>query len=197
MRNAHLALVLFVAAAMTTFACSQSAIGDDAAALVGPSSVTAPASNGVQFSTAVPTPSSAIVQFGRPDTGSPFPPGDEHDQSAHAKDNLTPRTVVIDAGGTVTFQVPPNVHQVAIYGPGKEVADVDVTDTTAPPAGCPPVPLIDDDELRIAAEARPCFMPWSYTQQFDTPGRYLVICTFPPHFGVGMYGWVIVRERGR
>jgi plastocyanin len=33
----------------------------------------------------------------------------------------------------------------------------------------------------------------SYT--FTEPGRYLVICTFFPHFNVGMYGWVVVRAR--
>jgi plastocyanin len=33
------------------------------------------------------------------------------------------------------------------------------------------------------------------TWTFTTPGRYLVICTFLPHFETGMYGWVTVRDR--
>ena len=29
---------------------------------------------------------------------------------------------------------------------------------------------------------------------FDTPGRYLVLCNFAPHFAeFGMYGWVDVK----
>ena len=29
---------------------------------------------------------------------------------------------------------------------------------------------------------------------FKTPGKYLVICTFLPHFNAAMYGWVTVRD---
>jgi plastocyanin len=118
-----------------------------------------------------------------------------HDQSAHAKDDLTPRTVIIEAGGSVTFEVPPNVHQLAIYNPGKEAEDVNIGMQIAAPAPCPPVPLIDDPVLRKTVQTRPCFQPWTHTETFSAPGKYLVICTFVPHFQVGMYGWVIVRER--
>jgi hypothetical protein len=47
--------------------------------------------------------STATMQFGQPNVGSDYPPVPPHDQSAHAKDNLVPRTVVIDKGGKVTF----------------------------------------------------------------------------------------------
>ena len=31
---------------------------------------------------------------------------------------------------------------------------------------------------------------------FSAPGKYLVICTFLPHFvEFEMYGWVVVRDR--
>src|SRR5512134_3995883 len=66
------------------------------------------------------SPLSATIQFGLPDVGTDYPPSAEHDQSAHAKDNLVPRSVVIAVGGTVTFDVPAGAHQVAIYAPGTE-----------------------------------------------------------------------------
>jgi plastocyanin len=141
------------------------------------------------------TPLSAVVRFGRPDTGSSFPPPEEHDQSAHARDNLTPRNVVIDVDGSVTFEVPADVHQLAIYLPGKNPENVNLGATIAAPAPCPPVPLINDPVMRLTQQTRPCFQPWTYTQTFTDPGKYLVICTFIPHFEVGMYGWVTVRDR--
>src|SRR6185503_1246145 len=67
----------------------------------------------------------AGVDFGNPDVGSPNqvgpPPIVIHDASINAQFNLVPRTVVIAAGGTVTFTVggptdrrPPVPHQVAV-----------------------------------------------------------------------------------
>ena len=139
---------------------------------------------------------SATIEFGRGDVGSPFPPvpPPPHDQSGHAVDSLFPREVVIDQGGTVTFPMSGGVHQVAIYEDGTSPKDID-TDITK--TGCFNVPLIDDSDGRIAVLSdQPCAggNP-SPSYQFDTPGRYLVICTFLPHFEVGMYGWVTVRKR--
>jgi plastocyanin len=147
------------------------------------------------------TRSTATVQFGQPNVGSPFPPTSGHDQSAHAVDNMVPRTVVIDKGGTVTFNTF-GVHQVAIYAPGTEPGDIDTTDLVLTPAGCPkpgPPPgaplLIDDETNRIANYPQACVPgPRTVTHTFDEPGRYLVICSFLPHFQVQMYGWVIVRD---
>jgi len=139
----------------------------------------------------------ATVRFGQTNVGSPFPPTSGHDQSAHAADNLVPRTVVIDRGGTVTFQVPASVHQIAIYEPGKGVKDVD-TAALSPigQAGCPPGNLLINDAIqRAALFLNPCFSPWQVEYQFNDPGRYLVICAFVFHFEVGMYGWVEVRDR--
>jgi plastocyanin len=140
------------------------------------------------------SPSAAIIQFGQSDVGSPFPPGSEHDQSAHAKDNLVPRSVVIEQGGTVTFQVPAGAHQIAIYAPGTEPDDIDTTNLLAL---CPgPAPrLINDPANRLALITHACGSSWQAQYTFDTPGRYLVICAFLPHFEVGMFGWVEVRGR--
>ena len=78
----------------------------------GPSS--AAAGGGSEAKGGNSSPLAASVQFGQPNVGSPFPPGEAHDHSFNAKDNLVPRTVVIDVGGTVTYQTF-GVHQVAIY----------------------------------------------------------------------------------
>jgi plastocyanin len=139
----------------------------------------------------------ATVQFGQANVGSGFPPTSGHDQSAHAVDNMVPRTVVIDKGGTVTFNTF-GVHEVAIYAPGTNPEDIDTSDLVLTPAGCPKpngaALLIDDDTNRVALYAQPCGPgARQVTHTFDEPGRYLVICAFLPHFQVGMYGWVIVR----
>ena len=141
------------------------------------------------------------MQFGKADVGTNFPPDSGHDQSGHAKDDLVPRTVVISTGGTVTFSVPPGVHQIAIYGPGTAPEDIDTSlrTTLSASAGCagPPVvnaPLVINDATdRVAAIPVPCFAPAQKSYTFTSPGKYLVICSFLPHFEAGMYGWVDVR----
>jgi plastocyanin len=141
---------------------------------------------------------SATVQFGNPDVGSGYPPGPSpHDQSGHAVDSLVPVNVVIDAGGTVTFNTG-GVHEIAIYEPGKGPEDVDTSALVAMPAGCQAPPLrINDPVGRIAINGlNPVGCgPRVYTHTFDQPGKYLVICEFLPHFQVKMYGWVTVRDR--
>ena len=191
MRVALQGWLLLLPVAVGAYACSEWQSNSPAS----PSATTALSDSASATAAKAATPLSAVVSFGRPDTGSPFPPAEAHDQSGHAKDNLTPRNVVIDVNGSVTFEVPANVHQLAIYLPGKEPEDVNVGLTTAAPAPCPPIPLINDPVMRLTQQTRPCFQPWTYTQTFTTPGKYLVICTFIPHFEVGMYGWVTVRNR--
>ena len=107
---------------------------------------------------------------------------------------------MIDKGGTVTFQIAVPVHQVAIYDDGVEAKDIDVAIATIKGANCPPAPYVDDPNNRLAVLGEPVCkaggggtLTPSYT--FNTPGRYLVICTLLPHFAAGMYGWVEVRDR--
>jgi plastocyanin len=153
------------------------------------------------------SPLEAVMQFGQVDVGSQAPPGSGHDQSAHAQDNIVPRTVVIKVNGTVTFNLPANIHQINIYKPGTQPEDVDVSITNrrtlassgcgAPlPAGLVNAPLVigDDGANFEAAIPVPCLAPTQRTYQFTQPGRYLVICAFLPHFEVGMYAWVEVKE---
>jgi plastocyanin len=142
-------------------------------------------------------PLSAVVEFGQPDSGSPFAPTLQHDASSHAKDRPVPRTVVITQGGTVTFLIQARTHGLAIYEPGIEPGDINVGITQPAPPGCPPTPLLDDATGRIAVFDQPCAVGQttdvvSYT--FTDPGRHLFICTFSPHFvDFDMYGWVIVK----
>lgn len=135
----------------------------------------------------------ATIQFGQTDVGSPFLPSADHDQSSHAKDNLVPRTVVIDRGGTVTFDVPAGVHQIAIYAPGKRPEDINTASLVALCPGQTPR-LINDTNGRVALITHACGSAWQAQYTFNTPGRHLVICAFLPHFDVGMYGWVEVRD---
>ena len=147
-------------------------------------------------------PLTATVQFGRPDVGSPFPPGSGHDASGHAKDSLVPRTVVISQGWSVTFEIGP-FHRVAIYQAGTTPDDIDTTATvnlTVPffipnftindPNGrialSPPAPLTTLSLVPIVWTTPP--------GTFNAPGRYLVTCTTVPHFVENdMFGWVIVK----
>ena len=85
----------------------------------------------------------ATMQFGQPNVGSDYPPVPPHDQSAHAKDNIVPRTVVIDKGGTVTFNTF-GVHQVAIYAPGTEPDDIDTSDLVHDAGGLSRVRAVAD-----------------------------------------------------
>jgi len=130
----------------------------------------------------------ATVRFGRSDIGSPFDPRSGHDQSAHAKDSLFPRTVTIARGGSVTY-LRDGFHQVAIYEPDTRPEDIAVTRLDRG--------LIDDPEDRVARGPRPQegWTTWTTPSgTFDERGRYLVICTVPGHFtNFDMYGWVNVK----
>lgn len=139
-------------------------------------------------------PASAVMRFGDPNTGSPFPPADAHDASIHAKDKMVPRTVVIAAGGTVTFEVAP-VHRVAVYDDGKMPEDVSLQNLLPAPILGIPGFQIDDADERLALQPAANFVaPRVFTHTFPLPGRYLVICITTPHFVEGdMWGWVIVK----
>src|SRR5262245_40817081 len=65
------------------------------------------------------------VEFGTDATGSPFPPA-EHDRSFHSFDKLRPRTVVIQRGGSVTYEID-ECHQPAVYRPGTKPEDINTS----------------------------------------------------------------------
>ncbi len=143
------------------------------------------------------TAANAVMEFGRPDLGSAFPPPDGHDASTHAKDRMNPRTVVIAVGGTVTFRVAP-FHNPAIYDQGTQPEDIEVSPRTLRPLSLGPVFIPDfviDDATNRLWQGSYSLAPQELTSPpFTAPGRYLVICTTVPHFvDNGMYGWVIVQ----
>lgn len=184
------ALVLSFLGALVGVSCVQQHAGQSSLVSTAPSAV-------LDLQPSAPS-LSASIDFGRDDLGSPFPPPSGHDQSGHSRDSLFPNEVVIDKGGTVTFVMGfTGVHEAAIYEPGTSPKDINTSLLDPPAATCPPVPTINDTNRRIAivsdqvcegGQPAPTFT-------FSNPGRYLVICTFLPHFQSGMYGWVTVRDR--
>ena len=140
----------------------------------------------------------AVMLFGNDTVGSHFGPTSNHDSSNTARDNLIPRTVVINTGGKVTFKMgPAPVHVVAIYKPGVEPEDINTGIVKFAPPPCPGAPIINDPTNREAfLSAQRCQGgDPAPTYTFTRPGKYLVICAFLPHFNIKMYGWVVVRDR--
>jgi plastocyanin len=189
-------MVFFSVVAMTTACMEQgSSPSSTAPSRVTDAGTASPASRAAGTLATAASAMTATVQFGQANVGSGFPPTSGHDQSAHAVDNMVPRTVVIDSGGTVTINTF-GVHQVGIYAPGTEPDDIDQSILIPTPAGCPNAPLLmNDANNRVALYAQPCGPGLrQVTHTFDEPGRYLVMCAFLPHFQVQMWGWVIVRD---
>ena len=147
-------------------------------------------------SSAVSSSLSATVRFGNDSVGSKFPTPSGHDQSGHARDNLIPREVVIDQGGTVTFVMGGRVHQVGIYDDGTSPDQV-IRAGAVTKAGCPPAPYVtgvgDPNLVAIVGQPMCAGGASSVSYTFQTPGRYLVICAVLPHFVEGMYGFVKVN----
>jgi hypothetical protein len=102
-------------------------------------------------------------------------------------------------GGQVEFEIDP-FHRVNIYKAGTSPDDIDVSkliDFSSGPVFIPKF-VIDDPNNRIVQG--PAFnfaieQTWTTpVGTFNTPGRYLVMCSFLPHFAANdMYGWVIVQ----
>jgi plastocyanin len=157
-------------------------------------------------------PDEATILFGDPDAASlgkckgqggknGTPCGDrDHDESQEAAEKLVPRNVTISVDGTVNFEIG-GVHQAAIFPAGTKPEDV-VLGGGVGFGGCPGGPagsLYIDDANAIDVLANPqcgggSTTPSTAAATFDTPGKYLVICTFIPHFtGRDMYGWVTVK----
>ena len=148
-----------------------------------------------------PASLSGVVRFGNNALGSPFPPQVGHDHSTQAADMLVPGTVVINRGGSVTFEIDP-VHQAAVYQPGVEPEDIRVDASTLEDMDLGfgivlPDFRINDPAGRLVLAPTQALSRHTWTTPpgtFDAPGRYLVICTTTPHFVLNrMYGWVIVR----
>ena len=156
-----------------------------------------------QFSAAGGLPQSATLTFGKDGVGSPFAPPSGHDASGHAYDKIVPHVVNIAAGGSVTINIGP-FHAAAVYDDGTRPQDITISPATLDDLAVPFPPfvltdfIINDPTNRIALG--PPLNPGAPTTwttpagTFDTPGRYLVICTVLPHFaGSNMYAYVNVH----
>ena len=155
------------------------------------------------------------VEFGLPDACST--------PRCSAGYRLLPDTVVLAQGGTLTFNINARSHAIAVYGPGTLRSDIDVSseslddilrfnadgtpdrendDDPNSPQAVFADRLVVDPNGRVAQSPSGPFganVPDTWTTPADTfaePGQYLLICTFAPHFGIGMYGTVIVTEEG-
>jgi plastocyanin len=187
-----------VAGCLVAAACDQPAVTGTKSSNTPPS-VTAVTAAAPAGASAAQRGAIAVVKFGMNGHGSPFDPAVGHDHSSQAKDVLIPRTVVIDVGGQVSFEIDP-FHRVNVYRAGTSADDIDVSKLVNFSSGPVFIPnfVIDDPTNRIAQSPPFSFnMVQTWTTPagtFNTPGRYLVACNFLPHFAANdMYGWVIVR----
>jgi hypothetical protein len=135
----------------------------------------------------------AVVNFGQWKTvpphdrflvPSPPPPANNH--------GVFPYRVKIQQGGSVSFIIS-GTHQILVYGPGTELADV----SSAQQEPGPPVALVNDPNNRIyrGPDPRPATMPRDRVESvhFPVSGRFLVVCGVLPHFVDGMHGFVDVK----
>ena len=191
-RIGALSSVTLTAAALVFAACDAPAVTEAPATSAIAAAATGTASNARRGD--VP-----LVAFGKNEHGSPFDPAVGHDHSTQAKDLLIPRTVVIDRGGQVEFEIDP-FHRVNIYRVGTQPGDIDVSKLINFQSGPVFIPnfVIDDPTGRIAQSPPFQFaidQTWvTPAGTFTQPGRYFVMCNFLPHFVANdMYGWIIVR----
>ena len=164
--------------------------------------------------------SHVVVSFGQWDADPARPldrwPINEEVESRTRNIHLQlPYEAEVDAGGAVTFIIS-GLHQILVYGPGRELAEVQAAAAglILPPLG-PLPPLVNylDDLVYRGPDPRvPQYLPLPpiplsplpagtvypaldriESVNFKSPGRYLVICGVLPHFIEGMHGYVNVK----
>jgi plastocyanin len=144
-----------------------------------------------------------------------FPINEEPETRTRNIHLMLPFEAEVDAGGAVSFIIS-GLHQILIYGPGRELADVKLAAAglNLPPVG-PFPPLVNyttdlvyrGQDPRILNYLPLPAVPLSPVPpgspnlvvdrieavNFKEPGRYLVICGVRPHFDTDMHGYVNVR----
>ncbi len=119
--------------------------------------------------------------------------------SAQAEDRINPRTIVIKQGDSVSFSINGGVHQVAIYKPGVDVADISLVGQASFPgcAGGNAHYITDGTDREALLSPPPCAAGGANLVQHTfngDPGTYLLICAFRPHLiNRDMFAWVIVQ----
>jgi len=107
---------------------------------------------------------------------------------------VLPFETEVKAGGAINFAIS-GFHILTIYGPGTKFEDVNGTllaDLPGAPMGFPKI--VDDPLNRIYRGNNPLLVPQDRTESvtLSKRGRYLVVCTFVPHFNDRMHGYVRV-----
>lgn len=120
---------------------------------------------------------------------------------------MLPYEAEVDAGGAVSFIIS-GLHQILIYGPGRELEEVQAAAAglNLPPAPpFPPLVNYTTDLVYRGLDPRvlnyvplPPATPNLVVDRveavnFKEPGRYLVVCGVRPHFDTGMHGYVNVK----
>ena len=122
----------------------------------------------------------------------PPPPANGH--------GVFPYTATVKAGGAVNFIIA-GLHQIVVYGPGKQPQDVNVDPATFLPDPTPGLPdfppLVNDADGRLyrGPDPRVLFPTVDRVEvvHFPNPGLHLVICGVVPHFVTdNMHGWIKV-----
>ena len=164
-----------------------------------------------------------VVSFGQwdADPASPldrWPINEEVETRLRNIHLMLPFEAEVDAGGAVSFIVS-GFHQILIYGPGRELADVKAAAVglNLPPFGpfpplvnyttdlvyrgpdprvlqylpLPPLPALPPSPVPAGAPSP--VVDRIESVNFKEPGRYLVICGVRPHFDTDMHGYVNVK----
>ena len=167
-----------------------------------------------------------VVSFGQwdADPASPldrWPINEETETRFRNIHDVLPFEAEVDAGGAVSFIIS-GLHQILIYGPGRELADVKAAAVGLNLPGLPTVPPLPplvnyttdlvyrglDPRIleylplpALPAEPPSPVLAGSVNRvvdrvesvNFKEPGRYLVICGVRPHFDTDMHGYVNVK----
>jgi plastocyanin len=115
-----------------------------------------------------------------------------------ANHHVLPQEIHVRTGGVVNFVVA-GYHQIFVYNPGVEAADINVPSSGTfindmgnlyfqgiLPAGGPPATPATTNPSNAQNRVEPVL--------FTTPGTYLVICNVRGHFLGGMYAYVVVED---
>src|SRR6476661_5040120 len=147
----------------------------------------------------------ATVAFGQWKTDPPlnrFNPQTPPGVPITANNHQQPFEAQIKAGGSVSFIIS-GLHILGIYAPGTEFEDINGS-LTIPIPGAPvpafPFLAVDDPVHRVYWGLNPFTLAPASAQDrieavtFSSPGTYLVVCTFLPHFQDKMHGYVKVLK---